>query len=402
MEWLAQVRLASETFLDQHALLAAFVLILIEEAGVPIPVPGDILMLLLGVRARQGLVPVWQAILVPEAATVLGAMLLYTVSARAGYGLVHRYGRFLHLSPTRLERAERWLRRHGPIAVVAGRLVPGLRIATALVCGVLAVPVRQFVPAMSLGGLLYISLYVGLGYWFGPVVLSVLEDLHLPLGLLGSLVPLIVLIGWTLRARRGVGTIPPVGMRPTTHGERLRAGAVAGGVATIASLLLLNVLVHLAGGLAFLAPGSLFERTAEQLATALARDVGPLLLALTVVAVLAVGVLWGALYGVWGERWVWPWLPDWCKGVGFAILPWVSSLFVVLPFLGGQPLGTSMQGAVGATETVRHLAYGALLGLVYPVLVASRPSDIPGAAAVAPPTSARPADPSSVPQRWRP
>jgi len=141
MEWLAQVRLASETFLDQHGLLAAFVLILIEEAGVPIPVPGDILMLLLGVRARQGLVPVWQAILVPEAATVLGAMLLYMVSARAGHGLVHRYGRFLHLSPTRLERAERCLRRHGPIAVVAGRLVPGLRIATALVCGVLAVPV---------------------------------------------------------------------------------------------------------------------------------------------------------------------------------------------------------------------------------------------------------------------
>jgi len=395
MEWWIQVGVATGTFLDQHGLLAAFVLILIEEAGVPVPVPGDILMLLLGVRVRQGQVSVWQAILVPEAATIVGATLLYTVAARAGYGLVHRYGRFLHLSPTRLERAERWLRRHGPAAVLAGRLAPGLRIATALVCGVLAVPARQFVPAMSLGALLYISVYVGLGYWLGPVVLTVLEGLHLPLGLLGSLVPLIAVFVWTVRARRGLAALPPLGTQQTASREGLRAGAIAGGLATIGSLLLLNVLVHLAGGLAFLAPGSLFERTAAQLAGALARDVGPVVLALTVVAVLGVGVLWGALYGAWGERWVWPWLPDWGKGVGFAVLPWFSALFLVLPLLGGEPLGAPIQATVAGSETVRHLTYGALLGLIYPIFMADRAANLPSAVAIAtPPATQRPADPS--------
>ena len=62
----------------------AFVLILIEEAGVPVPIPGDFLMLLLGVHARQGRVPLWQALLVMELATLIGATVLYLAASRGG------------------------------------------------------------------------------------------------------------------------------------------------------------------------------------------------------------------------------------------------------------------------------------------------------------------------------
>src|SRR5579859_7220517 len=128
MEWFAAVRVAVQTFLQQHGVLAAFVLILIEEAGVPVPVPGDFLMLGMGVQARQGRVPLWQALLAMETATLLGATGLYFVSARVGRDLVYRYGRFIHLSPDHLDRAERWLQKRGAFAIVLGRLTPGLRM----------------------------------------------------------------------------------------------------------------------------------------------------------------------------------------------------------------------------------------------------------------------------------
>jgi hypothetical protein len=73
MDWWGEVRLALQGFLDQHGVLAGFVLVLIEEAGVPVPVPGDFLMLALGVHAHQGHVQLWQALLVLEIATLLGA-----------------------------------------------------------------------------------------------------------------------------------------------------------------------------------------------------------------------------------------------------------------------------------------------------------------------------------------
>src|SRR5216683_1936242 len=66
MDWWGEVRLALQGFLDQHGVLAGFVLVLIEEAGVPVPVPGDFLMLALGVHARQGNVQLWQALPCPR------------------------------------------------------------------------------------------------------------------------------------------------------------------------------------------------------------------------------------------------------------------------------------------------------------------------------------------------
>src|SRR6478752_7561861 len=150
MDWWNEVGRAMATFLDRHGLLAGFVFLLIEEAGVPVPVPGDFLMLYLGVRAGQGRLPLWQVVLVLEAATILGSTFLYFVARLAGRSLVYRYGRYIRLTPERLDGAEKWLLRHGFWAVLVSRLVPGLRILTAVACGVFDVPARVFIPAMAL------------------------------------------------------------------------------------------------------------------------------------------------------------------------------------------------------------------------------------------------------------
>src|SRR5207247_1124984 len=165
------------------------------------PVPGDFLMLYRGVRAGEGRVPLWQAIVVMELATMLGATSLYVAARLAGRGLVYRYGRFIRLTPERLDAAERWLKQHGSRAVFLGRLVPGLRIVTAVACGVFEIPFLVFFPAMAVGALAYIMVYTLLGYFLGPPVLDVLERIHIPFGLLGSLVPLSVILLWTYRTR---------------------------------------------------------------------------------------------------------------------------------------------------------------------------------------------------------
>jgi hypothetical protein len=51
------VREAGDAFLARNGVLAAFGYLLVEEAGVPIPVPGDFLMLTLGVRAGRRRAP---------------------------------------------------------------------------------------------------------------------------------------------------------------------------------------------------------------------------------------------------------------------------------------------------------------------------------------------------------
>jgi membrane protein DedA with SNARE-associated domain len=375
MDWLTEARFAMASFLEHHGLLAAFVLILIEEAGVPVPVPGDIFMLLLGVQAKQGHIQLWQALLVMELATLIGASFLYMVARAAGRPLVYRYGRFIRLDPNRLDQAEGWLTRHGWRAILVGRLIPGLRILTTIACGVLAVPRRTFLLATGVGAFIYIAVYTLLGYFIGPPVVQLLEGLHLPFSLIGSLLVLIALVVWTIRARLAIGgRALAASVQQAGRNQRLRAGALAGGLATIGSTLLLNALVNVAGDLAFRAPGTFVERTAARLALGVAHDLQPWMLVVAVPAYLLVGVGWGALYAAW----VRPRLPvhDAVAGLVFAVVPLAVSVVVVMPVLGlvTYPLDVTGQVAL-AGEAIRHAAYGLLLGLIYPVLTYQRPED---------------------------
>jgi membrane protein DedA with SNARE-associated domain len=260
MQWWEVVRISLSSFLEQHGVLASFVVIFIEETGVPVPVPGDFLMLGVGVHARQSRVELWQALLVMELATLLGASILYVVAARGGRDLVYHYGRYIHLTPARLDQAERWLTHHGAAAIVVGRLTPGLRMATVIASGVFGISPWRFLPSLAVGAFLYILGYTLLGYFVGPPILKTLEGVHLPLGLLGSLVPLTLLLVWVARARRGLHLREATEAGFADRRHRGRDGAIAGGVATLISTLAMNVVIHMVGDLALLEPGSLVQR----------------------------------------------------------------------------------------------------------------------------------------------
>src|SRR5687768_17454348 len=132
MDWWSQVRVWGEVLFERHGLAAAFVLLLLDDAGVIMPLPGNVLVASVGVLIERGLVPWWQAVLVLEVASVLGTTALYAATRWAGRGVVYRHGHRVGLSRARLDRAERWLHRYGPLAIVAGRLIPGLRVPTTI------------------------------------------------------------------------------------------------------------------------------------------------------------------------------------------------------------------------------------------------------------------------------
>jgi hypothetical protein len=180
---------------------------------------------------------------------------------------------------------------------------------------------------------------------------------------------------WIFRARQDIGKRGTI-IQPAERDVQLRSGALAGLLATVASTLLLNVAINLAGGIAFnfSAPGTLVEETGRRLAFALAREVQPIVLFVAVPLYLAVGTLWGAVYGAWIESRLPPRWPDWQRGFAFAGLPLLISLLFVLPMLGLGFFGVGATGPVALTgELLRHAAFGGLLGLMYPVFRARRP-----------------------------
>lgn len=192
--------------IDQHQYLALFVLLLLEESGLPLPVPGDGLMMFAGYRAATGHIGFLPAFVVMELGTLIGASFLRWLGCWGGRPLVFRFGRLVHLDQRRLDQAERWLRRHGMLAIVAGRLVPGLRIATSLVCGTLSVPYRRFLPPVAAGSSIYILFFMTLGAVFGRETRSLVRRLwpH-PVYLLIAIILLLCIVGLlVLLRKRGV------------------------------------------------------------------------------------------------------------------------------------------------------------------------------------------------------
>ncbi len=154
-------------FLLAHEFSGLFCLLLIEEAGIPIPIPGDSLIALAGARHHPPVLYGVRIILLSSLAAFLGSSLLYTVMRRGGRPLLEKYGKYLHISAKRLNRLETWFNRHGPVAIVLGRLIPGLRIPTTVMAGLSGIPYRVFAPTSALAAVIWASGYFAIGLLLG-------------------------------------------------------------------------------------------------------------------------------------------------------------------------------------------------------------------------------------------
>ncbi len=150
-----------------HELPALFGFLLIEEAGVPLPLPGDTLVILAGAQHHSSLAYSLLVFAISTAAVFSGSSILYFSMRRGGRPLMERYGKYMHLTPQRLERVERWFRRHGAVAIIIGRLIPGLRIPTTVVAGIAEVPYRVFLLSTLIAAMIW-----SLGYFYAGIFIQ--------------------------------------------------------------------------------------------------------------------------------------------------------------------------------------------------------------------------------------
>lgn len=157
---------AAEWLLRWHY-LGLFLVLLAEEGGVPLPVPGDLFIAAMGFLAREGHASFPATAAVVTVATVLGSTFLYAVSRRIGRPVILRVARRLGYDEAREARVEAWIGRRGPAAIVVGRLIPGLRIVMTVAAGALRVDLRVFTVGTALAGALWATIYFWLGWGVG-------------------------------------------------------------------------------------------------------------------------------------------------------------------------------------------------------------------------------------------
>jgi membrane protein DedA with SNARE-associated domain len=154
--------------LRRFGLAAAFVLLYLEESGVPMPMPGDVFVMYAGHHSAHSLLTLLAAWLGLIAVVVLGASNLFFISRRWGREIVeHRLARVLHLTPARIDQAERWFARWGVWTLVLGRHIPGLRVPLTVAAAIFRVPYPVFVASVAVSTAVWAGFFLTLGAVFG-------------------------------------------------------------------------------------------------------------------------------------------------------------------------------------------------------------------------------------------
>jgi membrane-associated protein len=168
---------AFEAYFHQHGYWTVFCVLLLENAGVP--VPGETVLLLASFLCfRQHDVRLPYIILVGIAAATLGDNLGYLVGHRGGRPLLERYRHIFRVSPHHLKRGERLFERYGAVTIFFARFVFGMRVIAGPLAGVLCMPWKRFVFFNAMGASLWVTTIACIGYFFGQHQDALVRDIR--------------------------------------------------------------------------------------------------------------------------------------------------------------------------------------------------------------------------------
>src|SRR6188474_1029686 len=108
------VQFAVDT-VDALGLPGVFVLMVLESACIPIP--SEATMLFAGFNVHNGEYSLLAATLVGTTANLVGSWIAYGVGYYGRAEVLEKHGKFLHVKPRDLQRADRWFERWGSWAV---------------------------------------------------------------------------------------------------------------------------------------------------------------------------------------------------------------------------------------------------------------------------------------------
>lgn len=149
----------------QYGYWIIFAGILLDNAGLPLP--GELLLLALGVLARTGALDPWLGVLVASVAAMSGDSVSYWLGRLGGDRVLHAYCRLTLGSGKCLQKAVAFYRLRGKVAVIFGRFVMGVRAFLFPLAGSARMPFAQFLLFDSLGAVIWSSLFILVGYGFG-------------------------------------------------------------------------------------------------------------------------------------------------------------------------------------------------------------------------------------------
>ena len=188
-----------QPLLEHYGYLGVGGMLFLEDFGVP--VPGEIMLVAAAVFAGAGQMNIAVVFLVGVVAAVIGDNIGFAVGHFGGRPLAERFGRYVFLTPQRLDRAEAFFDRHGGKVVTIARFIDGLRQVNGLLAGIAGMHWLNFLGYNALGAALWVGTWSALGYLAGEHIVEIYDTFERYKWYVIAVVVVVVAIVITYRVR---------------------------------------------------------------------------------------------------------------------------------------------------------------------------------------------------------
>lgn len=160
-------------WLSQYGSFAIFGLLALGI--IALPVPEESMMVFSGILMSQGELPIYATIIAAYAGSICGITVSYIIGRTAGHYLLLKYGGWLGLTQEKLDKLHKWGEHYGKWTLLFGYFIPGVRHFTGVSAGMTDLAYHQFALFAYTGAVLWVSLFLSIGYFFGDYWLYAYE-----------------------------------------------------------------------------------------------------------------------------------------------------------------------------------------------------------------------------------
>ncbi len=165
------------SYITHHGYLAIFLLVFLQEIGVPNPVPNELVLLFSGYLAYMGVLSFPLVFLTVVAGDFTGTSILYFVFYFFGMELEKKSPKWLPVG--KIDSFKEKISKRGKTEIYLGRLIPYARGYVSVAAGLIQIPPRVFLTTVLLSAITWSGGYAILGRLLGKEWNSVIVKLGL-------------------------------------------------------------------------------------------------------------------------------------------------------------------------------------------------------------------------------
>lgn len=155
-------------YITRYGYLAIFILIFLQEIGMPNPIPVEVTVLFTGYLSFKGLLYLPFVIITAAAADFIGANVLFTVFYTSGRFLIQNKPKWIPISETKINRFREKINSGGWLSIFLFRLMSVTRGYASIITGLVHIKPWKYLPIVIISAFTWTILYAILGFILGP------------------------------------------------------------------------------------------------------------------------------------------------------------------------------------------------------------------------------------------